>query len=52
VNLDPSREIAELNMDFQKDVTGAWEYVMVTTKKGGDEDEDEEEDGDVGADDE
>jgi hypothetical protein len=48
VNLDPSREIAELNMDFQKDVTGAWEYVMVTMKKGEDDEEDEEEGGDVG----
>ena len=39
-------------MDFQKDVTGAWEYVMVTMKKG-EEDEEEDEDGeDVGGDDE
>lgn len=45
VNLDPTREIAELNMEFQKDVTGAWEYVMVTMRKG-DEDDDEDEDGD------
>ena len=51
VNLDPSREIAELNMEFQRDVTGAWEYVMVSSKKGGDDEEDEEEE-DVGAADE
>jgi len=31
--------VHELNLDFDKDVNGEWEYVMVTQKSG---DEDEE----------
>jgi len=46
VNLDPSREIDDVNLDFQEDVTGEWEYVMIQkgkAKDGDDENEDEEE---------
>lgn len=50
VNLDPSREVHEVNLDFDKDATGEWEYVMVTAPKGG-EDEDEGDDDDGGEDD-
>lgn len=41
VNLDPSREIENLSMKFDRDQTGEWEYVMVTASKGEDDEEDE-----------
>jgi len=47
VNLDNTREVHEVNLDFDKDATGEWEYVMVTNNKDGDE---EHEDG-AGSDD-
>jgi hypothetical protein len=27
--LEPNREIETVNLDFQEDVTGEWEYVMI-----------------------
>lgn len=44
VNLDPSREIGDINLDFQDDLTGEWEYVMLQPGKKGGDDEDENED--------
>ena len=50
INMDPSKTLEELNMDFEYDTLGEWEYVMIKSndKKGGDENEegveDEEED--------
>jgi len=29
INLDPSRSIEEINLDFKEDTTGEWEYVMI-----------------------
>jgi hypothetical protein len=29
INLDPSRTIDEINLDFMDDATGEWEYAMV-----------------------
>ena len=48
INMDPSRPIDEINLEFENDNTGEWEYVMINTddKKGDDEDdvgEDEDE---------
>lgn len=47
--MDPTRPIFEVNLDFENDTTGEWEYVMIggEDKKGQEEedvnDEDEEE---------
>ena len=46
--MDPSRGIDEINLEFDNDTTGEWEYVMINTddKKGEDEEENEEEEDD------
>jgi len=51
INMDPSKELIEINMDFEFDTNGDWEYVMIKNdeKKGEDEEEnpdDDEEEGD------
>ena len=50
INMDPSRAVDEINMEFEQDNTGEWEYVMIKNdeKKGEEEEEnpDEEEDDD------
>ena len=48
INMDETREIKEINFDFENDNTGEWEYVMINTddKKGDEEDENGEEDED------
>lgn len=43
VNLDPTRSIDEINMDFKEDLTGEWEYVMIQHGKKADIDEEAEE---------
>ena len=48
VNLDPTQEIEQVNMDFEEDINGAWEYVMVKKKKAREE---EGEDGEGASDD-
>mmetsp|Transcript_35902 Transcript_35902/g.26171 ORF Transcript_35902/g.26171 Transcript_35902/m.26171 type:complete len:167 (+) Transcript_35902:612-1112(+) len=40
VNLDPAREIDEVNLDFKEDTNGEWEYVMIQPGSKKDEDED------------
>ena len=50
VNLDAGREVFELNLDFDKDVNGEWEYVMVTQKTADDEEENPEDDDESGDD--
>jgi hypothetical protein len=50
--MDPSRGIDEINLEFDNDTTGEWEYVMISNddKKGedGEEENEEEEDDDDG----
>ena len=45
INMDPSRNIEDINMDFEYDANGEWEYVMIKSdqKKDGDDDHIEEE---------
>jgi len=39
--MDPSKEIQEINMDFEFETNGEWEYVMIKSdEKKGDDDED------------
>lgn len=40
INLDPSRDIRSMNMNFEEDPDSNWEFVMIQTKKknGGDDD--------------
>lgn len=52
INLDPKREIDEMNLEFQEDINGEWEYVMIGEKKANEEDENEDEDDDVDDDEE
>ena len=42
INLDPTRGLDEINIDFQDDTTGEWEYAMLESqgKKKGDHDDD------------
>lgn len=46
VNLDPAREIDEVNLEFHEDTNGEWEYVMIQpgSKKDDEEDIDNNED--------
>lgn len=46
--MDPSRSIDEINLEFDNDTTGEWEYVMINNddKKGEDEEENEEDEDD------
>ena len=46
INLDPKREIDEMNMEFQEDINGEWEYVMIGEKKANEEEDNEEEEED------
>jgi len=48
INMDPSRGIDEINLEFDNDTTGEWEYVMINNddKKGEDEEENEEDEDD------
>ena len=46
INLDPKREVDEMNLEFQEDINGEWEYVMIGEKKANDEEENEDEDED------
>ena len=41
INMDPTRPIVEVNLDFENDTTGEWEFVMINNedKKDGEEDE-------------
>lgn len=52
INMDHSRSIDEVNLEFDNDTSGEWEYVMISTdeknKEGGEEGEDEEESDDEG----
>mmetsp|Transcript_18147 Transcript_18147/g.31015 ORF Transcript_18147/g.31015 Transcript_18147/m.31015 type:complete len:309 (-) Transcript_18147:1143-2069(-) len=54
INMDPTRPIKEVNLEFDNDNTGEWEYVMINNdkEKGEDDDEnaedDDDEDGDNG----
>lgn len=43
INMDPSRDIDQMNMEFEEDVSGEWEYVMIQKKKKSDTEEAEEE---------
>lgn len=43
INMDPSRDIDQMNMEFEEDVSGEWEYVMIQKKKKSDNEEAEEE---------
>lgn len=58
INMDHNRPIDEVNLEFDNDTSGEWEYVMISTeeKKGdgeeGAEDEEEESDGEGGQNDE
>lgn len=55
INMDPSKELAEVNMDFEYDTNGEWEYVMIKSdeKKEDDDDDaapdDDDEEGEEGA---
>jgi hypothetical protein len=45
--MDPSKELTELNMDFEDDTSGEWEYIMIKQdEKKDDEDEDNGDDDD------
>lgn len=47
INMDPSRGLDEINLDFDQDPSGEWEYVMISNEdKKGDEEEEGEEDED------
>lgn len=54
INMDVNRDIAEVNLEFENDTSGEWEYVMITSgeKKedgeGENEEEEEESDGEGG----
>jgi hypothetical protein len=50
INMDPAKELEDVNMDFEYDTNGEWEYVMIKADEKKDEDDDaveEEEDEDV-----
>jgi hypothetical protein len=52
INLDPKRDVDEMNLEFQEDINGEWEYVMIGEKKANDEEENEDEDEDQDEDEE
>ena len=48
INMDPAKEISEINLDFENDTNGEWEYVMIKPDEKKDEDEEgNEEDEDM-----
>ena len=49
INMEQSRPLDEINLEFENDTTGEWEYVMINQddKKGEDEEGEEGEDDDV-----
>jgi len=50
INMDPLKELNEINMDFEFETNGEWEYVMIKSdeKKGEDDEDNGEEDEDEG----
>lgn len=50
INMDPSRDVDQINLEFEEDTTGEWEYVMIQKKKKSEEGEGEEEHSEDGSD--
>ena len=48
INMDPAKELDEINLDFENDTNGEWEYVMIKQdeKKGEDDDGNDDDDDD------